>query len=269
MVRRPGVLRLAPALTVGILLLPIAAGLVGTLLPAFGYLPAIGGRTFNLDGWRRLADYPGFGTSVAITIGTGVLTSALAVILAFGCCASLHDRPWMRRLGAWVAPILSTPHSAIALGLAFLLAPSGWIARALSPWLTGWILPPDVATVGDPAGVALVLGLLLKEVPYLILMIVGALNQVQARAHLAIARALGYGTRGSMAQGHSSADLSADPAADLRGDRVLAVGGRRGADSRSLQSRPRSPCSRCAGSATPISSSIFPRRRRRSCCCCS
>ena len=193
MVRRPGVLRLAPALTVGILLLPIAAGLVGTLLPAFGYLPAIGGRTFNLDGWRRLADYPGFGTSVAITIGTGVLTSALAVILAFGCCASLHDRPWMRRLGAWVAPILSTPHSAIALGLAFLLAPSGWIARALSPWLTGWILPPDVATVGDPAGVALVLGLLLKEVPYLILMIVGALNQVQARAHLAIARALGYG----------------------------------------------------------------------------
>ena len=133
MVRRPGVLRLAPALTVGILLLPIAAGLVGTLLPAFGYLPAIGGRTFNLDGWRRLADYPGFGTSVAITIGTGVLTSALAVILAFGCCASLHDRPWMRRLGAWVAPILSTPHSAIALGLAFLLAPSGWIARALSP----------------------------------------------------------------------------------------------------------------------------------------
>jgi putative thiamine transport system permease protein len=38
-----------------------------------------------------------------------------------------------------------------------------------------------------------VLGLLLKEVPYLILMIVGALNQVPARAHLAIARALGYG----------------------------------------------------------------------------
>lgn len=191
--RRRGVLRAAPALTVGILLLPIGAGLVGTLLPAFGYLPAIGGHTFNLDGWRRLAAYPGFGTSVALTLGTGMLASVLAVLLALGFCAYTHDRPWTRRLGAWLAPILSTPHSAIALGLAFLIAPSGWIVRALSPWLTGWTLPPDVATVGDAAGIALVLGLLLKEVPYLILMVVGALNQVPARAHLAIARGLGYG----------------------------------------------------------------------------
>jgi putative thiamine transport system permease protein len=190
---RRGVLRAAPVLTVGILLLPIGAGLVGTLLPAFGYLPAIGGHTFNLDSWRRLADYPGFRTSVAITIGTGLLTSLLAVVLAFGFCASMHDRQWLRRLGAWLAPILSTPHSAIALGVAFLIAPSGWIARGVSPWLTGWTLPPDVATVGDAAGFALVLGLLLKEVPYLILMIVGALNQVPARAHLASARMLGYG----------------------------------------------------------------------------
>ncbi len=183
----------AAALTVGILLLPIAAGLIGTLLPAFGYLPAIGGHTFNLDGWRRLAAYPGFATSVALTVGTGMLASALSVALALGFCAYTHDWPWTRRLGAWLAPILSTPHSAIALGLAFLIAPSGWIVRAFSPWLTGWTLPPDAATVGDAAGIALVLGLLLKEVPYLILMVVGALNQVPARAHLAIARGLGYG----------------------------------------------------------------------------
>ncbi|MEO8752575.1 MAG: ABC transporter permease [Casimicrobiaceae bacterium] len=191
--RRRSVLRAAPALTVGILLLPIGAGLVGTLLPAFGYLPAIGGHSFNLDGWRTLAGYPGFRTSVALTLSTGILTSVLAVTLALGFCAWTHDRGWMRRLGAALAPILSTPHSALALGLAFLLAPSGWIVRAVSPWLTGWTLPPDVATVGDSRGLALVLGLLLKEVPYLILMIVGALNQVPARAHLAIARALGYG----------------------------------------------------------------------------
>src|SRR5206468_1205870 len=123
-VQRGGALRAAPALTVGILLLPIAAGLVGTLLPAFGYLPAIGGHAFNLDGWRRLAAYPGFGTSVTITIGIGLLTSSLAAVLAFGFCASMHDRGWMRRLAVTLAPILSTPHSAIALGLAFLIAPS-------------------------------------------------------------------------------------------------------------------------------------------------
>lgn len=187
-----GLLRAAPALTVGAFLLPIAAGLAGTLLPAFGYLPAIGGDALGLDGFRRLVAYPGFASSVAVTLTTGIATPLLAVAIALALCACAHGRPWQRRLSAWLAPVLATPHSALAIGLAFLLAPSGWIARLLSPWLTGWTLPPDVATVGDPAGIALVLGLLVKEVPYLVLMIVGALNQVPAREHVVVARALGY-----------------------------------------------------------------------------
>ena len=47
--------------------------------------------------------------------------------------------------------------------------------------------------MGDPWGLALALGLLVKEVPYLLLMTLAALNQVPARAQLDIARALGYG----------------------------------------------------------------------------
>ncbi len=185
-------LRAMPALTVGVFMLPIVTGLAGTLLPAFGYLPAIGGDAFGLDGFRRLFAYPGFASSVTVTLVSGLGTALLAVAIAFGFCAYAHDRPWLRRMSATLAPILATPHSAIAIGFAFLVAPSGWIARAISPWLTGWALPPDVATVGDAAGVALVLGLLLKEVPYLVLMIAGALQQVPAREQLALARSLGY-----------------------------------------------------------------------------
>ncbi|MEJ7669806.1 MAG: ABC transporter permease [Casimicrobiaceae bacterium] len=185
-------LQMAPAFTAGVFLLPIGAGLIGTVLPAFGYLPAIGGNEISLAPWRMLIAYPGFATSVTLTLITGVLTSVLAVILAVGFCAHAYGRPWARRIGTWLAPLLSTPHSALAIGFAFLILPSGWIVRAISPWLTGWTLPPDVATVGDSSGLALVFGLLLKEVPYLILMIVGALHQVPAREHLTIARALGY-----------------------------------------------------------------------------
>jgi putative thiamine transport system permease protein len=185
-------LRAIPAITVGVLLLPIGAGLLGTLLPAFGYLPAIGGHEFDLAPWRTLVAHPGFLASVATTLFTGVLTALLALVLAVGFCAFAHGRPWTRRIGNWLAPVLSTPHSAIAIGFVFLVAPSGWVVRAISPWLTGWVLPPDIATVGDRAGFALIAGLLLKEVPYLILMMVGALNQVPAQQHLAIARSLGY-----------------------------------------------------------------------------
>jgi putative thiamine transport system permease protein len=188
----PRLLRCAPVVTVGVFLLPIAAGLVGTLLPAFGYLPAIGGHEWSLEPWRRLLAYPGFVSSLTLTIVVGVTTSVLAVAVALGLSAWAYDLPRWRRFGDWIAPILATPHSALAIGLAFLIAPSGWIARAISPWLTGWTLPPDVATVGDPRGLALVLGLLVKEVPYLVLMIAGALHQVRVREHMTIARVLGY-----------------------------------------------------------------------------
>lgn len=192
--RRRGSLAWVPALTVGVFLLPIGTGLIGTLLPAFGYLPALGGTGISLEPWRTLVAQPGFATSVRLTLTTGFAATLLAVLLAFGLCAHAYGRPWGRRMGALLAPLLATPHSALALGFAFLIAPSGWIARGVSPWLSGWTIPPDIATVGHPSGAALVCALLLKEVPYLVLMIIGALNQLPVRQHLAVARALGYGS---------------------------------------------------------------------------
>ena len=185
-------LRAAPLVTVAVFLLPVVAGLAGTLLPAFGYLPAIGGHELSLAPWRDLVATPGFATSLAITLLTGIVTPMVAAAIAFCFCAWAHGRPWMRRASAAVTPILATPHSAVAIGLAFVVAPSGWIVRLLSPWATGLDVPPDVATVGDPRGVALIVALLVKEVPYLVLMIVGALAQVRVDAHMAIARSLGY-----------------------------------------------------------------------------
>lgn len=186
------VVRAVPIVTAGILVLPVAAGLAGTILPAFGYLPAIGGHAFGLEPWRRLVDHPGFTSSLALTLGVGLVTPVLSLLFALGIGAWAHERRAWRRFVAWCAPILATPHSALAIGLAFLLAPSGWIVRAVSPWFTGWTLPPDVATVNDPHGIALALGLMVKEVPYLVLMLAGALGQVRAREQVALARTLGY-----------------------------------------------------------------------------
>ena len=188
-----GWLALSPPLTVAAFALPIAAGLAGTLAPAFGWLPAIGGNALSLDAWRELAAWPGFATSVKLTLATGIAATLVSAIVAFGFCAWASGRAWGPRAGAWLAPVLATPHSAFAIGLAFVIAPSGWIVRALSPWLTGFDVPPDVATVGHPSGAALVLGLVVKEVPYLVLMTAAALGQVRAREHVALARSMGYG----------------------------------------------------------------------------
>jgi putative thiamine transport system permease protein len=183
----------APWITIAVFLLPVVAGLVGTLLPAFGYLPAIGGEHLSVEPWRALAYQPGVTSSVRLSLQTGLLATALSLALATSFCALLHDHAIYRRLSTMVPPLLATPHVAMAIGLAFVIAPSGWLLRLASPLLTGWDRPPvGLVTVRDPQGLAMVLGLVLKEVPYLILMVAAALNQVPHAALRRVGAALGY-----------------------------------------------------------------------------
>ncbi len=185
-------LRLAPALIVTLLVGPILAGLAMAVLPAFGYLPALGGTEFSLAPWQALLAQPGLWRSVAISLASGLLTTAvsLAVVLLFlaGVSGSRLDH-WIRRL---VSPLLSVPHAAAAFGLAFLIAPSGLLARLASPGLTGWERPPDALIVNDPWGLSLMAGLILKEIPFLLLMSLAALPQLDPERRLAMARSLGY-----------------------------------------------------------------------------
>ncbi len=190
---RGGILRHAPILTLALFLVPIGAGLIGTWLPAFGYLPALGGTVFGIDPWRALVDHPSLPTALRLTLASGILASALSLALVIAFVAACHDTRLYHRLRRALAPVLAVPHVAIAIGLAFLIAPSGWLARLISPWATGWTTPPDVAIVNDPHGLALALGLVVKEIPYLLLMTMAALGQAQANQRMAVARSLGYG----------------------------------------------------------------------------
>lgn len=181
-----------PLVILGLFLLPIAIGLGGTILIAFGCLPAIGGDHFTFAPWIELFAYPGFWSTLSLTIFVGLAATALSAILAIGFCATGSSRVSYRRAEAMLAPLLASPHAAMAIGLAFVLAPSGWIVRLISPWLTSWDVPPDVAIVGDPWGLTLIVALLVKEIPFILLMILAALYQIPAEKHLNAARALGY-----------------------------------------------------------------------------
>lgn len=183
----------APWLTVALFLLPVLSGLIGTLLPAFGYLPALGSEHFSLASWHALFEQPGVVTAVRLSAQTGVLATALSLGVAASFCALACELAFYRRIASLVSPMLAMPHVAVAIGLAFLIAPSGWLFRLVSPALTGWDRPPaDLITVRDPLGLAMVMGLVLKEVPYLILMITAALRQVPHEALRRSGAALGY-----------------------------------------------------------------------------
>ena len=191
--RRGGLLRFVPALTLTLFLTPIAAGLIGTWLPAFGYLPALGGEGFGLAPWRGLLASPGLATSLRLTLTSGFLATAVSLALVIGFVAGCHGTKLFARLRRGLAPLLAVPHVAVAIGVGFLIAPSGWALRLVSPWATGWQTPPDVALVQDPYGLALTFALVVKEVPFLLLMTLAALDQTRAAERLAVARSLGYG----------------------------------------------------------------------------
>lgn len=165
---------------------------MATLLPAFGILPALGGTQLSLDPWRALWAWPGLATSLALTLRTGLTATALSLATAVAVAVAARRSRVLRVAQAAIVPLLAMPHAALAIGFAFLAAPSGWIARLLSPGLTGWTMPPDIAVVHDRWGATLVLGLWLKETPYLLLMILAALAQVAPGASLRVAAALGY-----------------------------------------------------------------------------
>lgn len=178
---------LAPAALALVLAAPVAAGLAGALMPAFG-LPGQPG----LQEWRRLLAEPGLGASVRLSLVTGLASTGIALALSTLIVAALHGTAAFAALRRGLAPFLAVPHAAAALGLAFLIAPSGWIVRALSPWATGWTDPPDLLILNDPAGLALTFGLVAKELPFLLLMTLAALPQADAARRMAVTQALGH-----------------------------------------------------------------------------
>ena len=185
-------LRLMPWLILLLLTGPIVAGLGMAVLPAFGYFPALGGTELSLAPWQALFAQPGILRSVAVSFFTALVTTAvsLSVVMLFLASAS---GSWLdRAIRRLVSPLLALPHAAAAFGLAFLIAPSGLLARLISPGLSGWQQPPDLLSVQDPLGLSLMAGLILKEIPFLLLMSLAALPQLDPERRVRMARSLGY-----------------------------------------------------------------------------
>lgn len=186
-------LPILPVLTLLAMLGPVVAGLYGTALPAFGHLPAAGLTGPSLNPFFELFDWAGLPRAVMLSLGVGVGATVIALTIVMLLTAAWSGTRAFRFLERLLSPLLSVPHAAAAFGLAFLITPSGWISRALSPAVTGWDRPPDLLIVQDPLGLTMMAGLVIKEVPFLLLITLAALGQADTTRSMAVAQALGYG----------------------------------------------------------------------------
>ncbi|MEX2519291.1 MAG: ABC transporter permease [Paracoccaceae bacterium] len=186
-------LRAAPALTIAAMLGPVLAGMAGVAAPAFGWFPALGGDEFGLAQFRALSRLPNFTQAAWLSFSTGMAATLISLAIVALIMAGWQGTCAFRVIERALSPLLAAPHAAAAFGLAFLIAPSGWVARAFSPWATGWEQAPDLLIVNDPNGLALIAGLVAKEAPFLFLMALAALDQVQAEQSRMVAATLGHG----------------------------------------------------------------------------
>ena len=190
---KPAVPRPATVAVAAFLVGPVAAGLIGTALPALGYLPAAGAGELSLEPFSQLLDTPGLRRSVLLSFCSGIAATALSLLLVFLLLAGWMNSPVFTVLRRLLAPLLSVPHAAAALGLALVIAPSGLLVRLAASFSPALDRPPDWLILQDPLALSLTLGLALKEVPFLLLMALAALHQVDSLPRVRLAESLGYG----------------------------------------------------------------------------
>ncbi|MFT2112550.1 ABC transporter permease [Marinomonas sp. 2405UD68-3] len=166
----------------------ILIGVFGILAPAFHYLPAIEAHVLSLSPWYALFDTPEFLSSIRLTLISGLAATIISFMVAFSVVAAFYQSWILRLFQKSLAPILAVPHAAIAIGLLFLLSPSGWLIRLF----TTFDRPPNWITVQDPYTLSLILALVIKETPYLIFVMLACLHQVKADESLNIGRSMGY-----------------------------------------------------------------------------
>ncbi|MGO2332075.1 MAG: ABC transporter permease [Pseudoalteromonas nigrifaciens] len=190
------IVKLSPRFLLVLLILPVLGGLISVLLPAFGYAPALDQTTLGLQGFTMLWQTPGLINMAMLSIGTGLISTLLAFIITLMILAAFFNSPWLNRIQRLLSPILVIPHAAAAIAVGFLIAPSGMISRIISPWLSGWELAPNGLFPHDSFGISIILGLTLKELPFLLLMALGVLAQPELgkklRQQHKVALNLGY-----------------------------------------------------------------------------
>lgn len=168
-------LLLGPALALVVLL--FGGGLALGLLQSLGHLPAAGRQAFSLVHFENILTDPDFFRSLGLTLYISTVSTAIAGMLSIPAALFLIGLKGPRRLVDFVFQVpLTVPHLVVATSAAFVLAPSGLIARAfqaagLIEGAAGFPL-----LINDPWCVGIILTYVWKEVPFITLMILAVLK---------------------------------------------------------------------------------------------
>ncbi len=189
-------LRLFYCLMIAVCISPTFPGFFGVIFSSINYIPPLGYTDPSMKGFYDVFSWSGIGESISLTIFTTLTSTFFACILTFFILQACWRSSFWRKIEFALSPLLALPHVAFAIGFSFLFAPTGMIIRALDPLLnimpffgdTTW----DFNIVHNQLGWGLIAVLTLKEIPFLMLMSIPILQQLNVTQTSQVAHSLGY-----------------------------------------------------------------------------
>ena len=179
-----------------VLIIPVVAGVIGVFLPAMGYFPAIGANQFDFRVFAALFDVAGIHTMMWLSLFTGIVATAIAALLSFVLLSVFYRSRMLSRIQVVLSPFLVLPHAGAAIALVFLLSPSGFFTQLFTFDTNAIASANEGAFLFDSYGISIILALVLKEIPFILLMAISVMSQplIQEKinGYFKVGSALGY-----------------------------------------------------------------------------
>lgn len=170
-------LMLAPAVVV--ILALFVGSMVFAVGQSLGYMPIIGLYTLNFDAYRKILTNHEFWYGALVSFHVAFTSTALSTVLAIVCALVLRETFAGRRFISFLFQLsLSIPHLVTALAVLLLTTQSGWLARLA--YAMGLISEPSEfpELVFDRFSIGMILTYVLKEVPFIGIIVLAILQSV-------------------------------------------------------------------------------------------
>ncbi|GAA6185830.1 ABC transporter permease subunit [Aliiglaciecola sp. NS0011-25] len=173
-------------LSTGWLIVTLVAG-----LPLFGIIVGIWPSVaISWSDIARFFAYNGLASTVLSTLALSLLAPLLALYIAFMVYSQYRFNPRWQALEKRLAPLLSLPHLAVALGLVYLFSSGGMLWSSL--WGVFGYSPPQWLGLPHKSLVTMLLAISIKEVPFFLLIFSALGRQLAIKNWLLQGRALGH-----------------------------------------------------------------------------
>ena len=178
---------------IAVCIIPTIPGIAGVVASSLSFIPPLGLEEPSLNGFSQVFQWEGAWHSIGLSLGSAIASSYIACFLTFCILQASWGNKFWRKIELTLSPMLAIPHVTFAIGFAFLFSPTGLGSRAVHHLLGQSATSSELALlIKDPYAFGLIIMLALKEVPFLLLMSISILQQIDVERSTKVSASLGY-----------------------------------------------------------------------------